>query len=491
MGRHQAGRHRPAAGDQRRLGGGQVAAGDGLHARDAGARPTTPRCACTSPSTPTGPSRGSRRGCRSAQDGEVVGWTLDLMRRRDHGFRPVMEFLIGASAMQFKEEGYQFISLSAAPLAKAPDDARRQQRPAGAAEAARLPRQHARAVLRVPVAVRLQAEVPARATTRCTSCSPTRRRWPRSASPSPGPTCPTPGSGLVDDDLGHGACRTRRRRPTMTDGSAPPTGTFELQAAIVAAARASGQPVLDAGRGQPNWLATEPRAGVLHARPVRRRRGRSGQRARRSGASRLRRRHRRPARARARRRRVAGRATFLAEAIDYGVDRVRLRPRRLGRTSWCAAVLGAGYPSPTRMLTHVEQVMRALPRHASPARRPARPGTVPGLRHRGRRGGDGLRVPHAAGEPPRRRPATRSPSPRRSSRRTCRSRCSRTSASTSSSWPPRPPPPTASTTTLLEQLLDPAIKAFFVVNPGNPDSRALRPESWPSSATSCPTSGRT
>ncbi len=55
------------------------------------------------------------------EDGEVVGWTLDLMRRRDFGFRPVMEFLIGSSALQFKEEGYQFLSLSAAPLAKAPD----------------------------------------------------------------------------------------------------------------------------------------------------------------------------------------------------------------------------------------------------------------------------------------------------------------------------------------------------------------------------------
>ena len=43
------------------------------------------------------------------------------MRRRDSGFRPVMEFLIGSSAMQFKEEGYEFLSLSAAPLAKAPD----------------------------------------------------------------------------------------------------------------------------------------------------------------------------------------------------------------------------------------------------------------------------------------------------------------------------------------------------------------------------------
>ncbi len=55
-------------------------------------------------------------------DGKVVGWTLDLMRRRDHGFRPVMEFMIGSSAMRFKEEGYGFLSLSAAPLAKAPDE---------------------------------------------------------------------------------------------------------------------------------------------------------------------------------------------------------------------------------------------------------------------------------------------------------------------------------------------------------------------------------
>jgi lysylphosphatidylglycerol synthetase-like protein (DUF2156 family) len=56
------------------------------------------------------------------EDDRVVGWTLDLMRRRDHGFRPVMEFLIGASALQLKEEGYEFVSLSAAPLAKAPDE---------------------------------------------------------------------------------------------------------------------------------------------------------------------------------------------------------------------------------------------------------------------------------------------------------------------------------------------------------------------------------
>ncbi|MBD8023067.1 bifunctional lysylphosphatidylglycerol flippase/synthetase MprF [Microbacterium gallinarum] len=50
-------------------------------------------------------------------DGAVRGWTLDLMRRRDGGFGPVMEFLIGSSARQFSEEGAEIMSLSGAPLA--------------------------------------------------------------------------------------------------------------------------------------------------------------------------------------------------------------------------------------------------------------------------------------------------------------------------------------------------------------------------------------
>jgi len=50
-------------------------------------------------------------------DGEVRGWTLDLMRRREGGFGPVMEFLIGSSAKHFSEEGAQIMSLSGAPLA--------------------------------------------------------------------------------------------------------------------------------------------------------------------------------------------------------------------------------------------------------------------------------------------------------------------------------------------------------------------------------------
>lgn len=51
-------------------------------------------------------------------DGAVEGWTLDLMRRRDGAFAPVMEFLIGASAQYFSEAGHSFISLSGAPLVR-------------------------------------------------------------------------------------------------------------------------------------------------------------------------------------------------------------------------------------------------------------------------------------------------------------------------------------------------------------------------------------
>lgn len=64
-------------------------------------------------------------------DGEVIGWTLDLMRRRptanlesgeagsgETTFRPVMEYLIGESMLLFREQGYRTVSLSVAPLAR-------------------------------------------------------------------------------------------------------------------------------------------------------------------------------------------------------------------------------------------------------------------------------------------------------------------------------------------------------------------------------------
>lgn len=49
-------------------------------------------------------------------DDGIRGWTLDLMRRREHGFGPVMEYLIGSSAVAFRDEGASIMSLSGAPL---------------------------------------------------------------------------------------------------------------------------------------------------------------------------------------------------------------------------------------------------------------------------------------------------------------------------------------------------------------------------------------
>lgn len=51
-------------------------------------------------------------------DGTVHGWTLDVMRRRTDGFRSVMEFMIASACLAFGKEGYAFISLSGAPLAR-------------------------------------------------------------------------------------------------------------------------------------------------------------------------------------------------------------------------------------------------------------------------------------------------------------------------------------------------------------------------------------
>lgn len=57
----------------------------------------------------------------TSEPGRVAGWTLDLMRRRDSGFGPVMEFLIASSAEHFSTAGSDFISLSGAPLVRSED----------------------------------------------------------------------------------------------------------------------------------------------------------------------------------------------------------------------------------------------------------------------------------------------------------------------------------------------------------------------------------
>ncbi|WP_233193451.1 DUF2156 domain-containing protein [Cryobacterium sp. Y29] len=52
------------------------------------------------------------------RDGEIVGWTLDFMRRRPDSINGVMEFLIAQTAERMRERPeIEFLSLSVAPLA--------------------------------------------------------------------------------------------------------------------------------------------------------------------------------------------------------------------------------------------------------------------------------------------------------------------------------------------------------------------------------------
>lgn len=56
------------------------------------------------------------------REGQVIGWTLDFMRRSSEGFRSSMEFLIASAARDLEAEGCEFVSLSGAPLATAVSD---------------------------------------------------------------------------------------------------------------------------------------------------------------------------------------------------------------------------------------------------------------------------------------------------------------------------------------------------------------------------------
>lgn len=52
------------------------------------------------------------------RDGEIIGWTLDFMRRRPGSMNGVMEFLIASAALQMQQRGIEQMSLSGAPLAR-------------------------------------------------------------------------------------------------------------------------------------------------------------------------------------------------------------------------------------------------------------------------------------------------------------------------------------------------------------------------------------
>jgi lysylphosphatidylglycerol synthetase-like protein (DUF2156 family) len=55
-------------------------------------------------------------------NGKPRGWTLDMMRRKADGFRPVVEFMIAEACLTFQAEGAELVSLSGAPLVRADKD---------------------------------------------------------------------------------------------------------------------------------------------------------------------------------------------------------------------------------------------------------------------------------------------------------------------------------------------------------------------------------
>ena len=57
------------------------------------------------------------------QGGDVIGWTLDLMRRRTGAFAHSSELLIARAALDLQQQGYSILSLSGAPLARAEEHA--------------------------------------------------------------------------------------------------------------------------------------------------------------------------------------------------------------------------------------------------------------------------------------------------------------------------------------------------------------------------------
>lgn len=52
------------------------------------------------------------------REGNVIGWTLDFMRRSPEAPPGVMEFLIATAALDFQVQGAELVSLSGAPLAR-------------------------------------------------------------------------------------------------------------------------------------------------------------------------------------------------------------------------------------------------------------------------------------------------------------------------------------------------------------------------------------
>jgi aspartate 4-decarboxylase len=244
---------------------------------------------------------------------------------------------------------------------------------------------------------------------------------------------------------------------------------YEQQVSLGAAARRSGRPVLDAGRGQPNWVATLPRAGMLEldafALDAATASGTPDGRGRAPAATGLADR----LAASLATRRTDG-AAFLAEAVAYGVDELGFDP-----DPWVdelvRGTLGAGYPTPTPALAHVEAVLEryltrlvgceAAPRgtyqlFATEGGAAAMAYVFNTLREsRLIQPGDAIALATPIFTPYLQIPVLEDFGFR------------------VVEIPARHDAPGRFAEHALDRLADPSIKAFFLINPGNPDSRAI------------------
>ena len=238
--------------------------------------------------------------------------------------------------------------------------------------------------------------------------------------------------------------------------------------------------MLDAGRGNPNWVATTPRAaffllGRVRARGVPPRVGRARPR-RHAGTRRALR---------------TGSTAFLAERgdADGAATPRRARRRTASRSDSTRddfvyeltdGIIGDHYPGPDRICVHVERSCASTSPTSCCEGDTARRALGP-LRDRGRHRGDllHLRLARQQLAAPTGRPGRADGS--RRSRRTSRSRGSIATGSTSSRSTrarstQNDDPTWQFPDAEIDKLADPAIKALFVVNPSNPPSVMLAPD---------------
>jgi len=278
--------------------------------------------------------------------------------------------------------------------------------------------------------------------------------------------------------------------PPATELGHRPAPQPALSAAAVTGARHSGRPVLDAGRGQPNWIALTPRAAFfrLGAFAVAEAEAAGSPAAGDPYWGRT------PVAAGIADRLAAALAAdhgadpdgsageaarFLAAAVDWVVTELGADPDELVG-EWVRAVLGDGYPSPTRMLRHCEHVLERyvvdITGAVSESGEPGPPGrfhvfateggaaamayTFRSLKENGFFGpGDKVAIAAPVFTPYLQIPALAD----------FGLEIVEVQAAPNKAYRFEPG-------VLTEALRDPAIKAFMVINPGNPDTRAMRPE---------------